>query len=141
VSRRLGAAASLALVVILPGCGGGGGGGSTIGEKALRDCLAQAGIVERPPGSQPSGAVGYAPTFSPDFTAYTRNGVGISVIVQRTDGRARSTAADVRGALASVGTAAGGAAGRVLTQANAVVVFSRVPSSADRDAVRACMSP
>jgi hypothetical protein len=140
VSRRFGAVACLALVAASTGCGSGGGDQAAISEKTLRDCLARAGIAKRPLGSEPPGAVGYAPIFSADFTAYTRNGVGVSVVVQPSDSRARSTAADVRSAFASVGTTSGQAAARVVAQANAVAVFSRSPSAADRSAVRGCMS-
>jgi hypothetical protein len=139
VSRRLGAAACLALVSILPGCGGGGGGNSTIGEQALRDCLAQAGIGRQPPGN---GTAGYAPVYletAPDFTAYA-HGASVDVVVQSSSASAQRTAAHARGALESIGVSAGAAAARVVSRSNAVAVFSQVPSGSDRAAVRDCMS-
>ena len=126
------------MITLLPGCGG-GGGESTVGQNALRGCLAQAGIARQPPGS---GGAGYAPVYletAPDFTAYA-HGATIDVVVQPSAARARSTAAHARGALESLGSSPGQAAARVVSRENAVAVFSRVPSPADRAAVRGCMS-
>src|SRR5215208_3240269 len=138
--RRLGALACIGFAGWLAGCGG-GEGSDLLGEKALRECLARARIGGQPPRT--SGAAGYAPVYldtAPDFTAYSRDGGSVDVIVLGSSERARRTAAHVRGALKTLGVPASAVAARMVADRNAVVAFSEVPSSADRAAVRSCLA-
>jgi hypothetical protein len=136
VIRRLGALACIGFSFWLAGCGG-GGGDDLLGEGDVRDCLVQAGF-----GLQPgSGGVEYAPAYlttAPDFTAHTKNGASVDVIVLGSEERARRVAAHARSALATLGSPGASAETSVIASQNAVAVFHRPPSQADRDAVRGC---
>jgi hypothetical protein len=135
VRRRVGALACIGFAWLFAGCGG-EDEERVASEKGVRKCLAASRIGLKAPGDAgpPTGA---APVYAPDFTAYTNDGISIDILVERDAERARGTAADVRSALAGLGTASGG--GVVDAEGNVVAVFSAAPSNRDREAVRSCL--
>jgi hypothetical protein len=136
VTRRLGALACIGFAWLLVGCGGEEEERVT-SEKAVRECLAGSQIELKARGDA-GPATGAAPVYAPDFTAYTRDGISIDILVEHTAKRARRTAADVRSALAGLGNASA-AHGVVDAEGNIVAVFSAAPSERDRAAVRSCL--
>ncbi len=132
MNRRLGALACIGLVAWLAGCGE--EDSDSTSEKDVRECLAGLQIGLQPPGEGGTGT-GYAQVYAPDFTAYTKDGVAIDVVVEGTAARARQTAADVRSAIADLGAGKG----EVVSAENVVAVFSAEPSEADRSAIRSCL--
>jgi hypothetical protein len=138
VDRRLGALACIGLTSLLSGCGG-GGGHELLSETGVRECLAGAHFGPHPTPSNSSDWAGYAPIFVPDFTAESSDGTGVAIIVQGSAKRAEETSANVRSAFASLGGSAA-RADRVIASQNAVAVFSRSPTAAERRAVRSCLA-
>jgi hypothetical protein len=133
VSRRLAALACIGFAASAAGCGD--GREHLIGADALRDCLAKRGASF---GGQRPGATGYAPLFhlAPDLQGRIA-GSSIGVFIERSSDAALHGAADARGTLGGLGIS--NAAGSVLVQRNAVVVFEPPPSNGARDAVRSCL--
>lgn len=108
----------------------------------MRECLADAQIAVRAPDAAEAEAPEYAPLYletAPDFTAFAKDGTGVDVVVQGSAERARRTAAHVKGTLESLGGSFTAASNRVVQGQNAVAVFRRAVSAANRDAVRACL--
>jgi hypothetical protein len=136
VSRSIAALAWIAFTALLVGCGG--DESDLVSEKSVRDCLVDTGIGLQPQGA-PDSAAGFAPFFAPDFTAHTKGGQTVNVVVEGSVERARRTAAHVRSAVASLGTSGSGAGAIVVSRENVVAVFSSAPSAGDRDAVRSCL--
>ena len=132
MSRRLGAAACLVLVSIVPGCGGGGSAGRTINADDLRDCLGTHGASF----TAESGGASFVP-FAVDFRA-TIGHTSIAVSTSANAATARRAAADARSALGSVGVPQG--SGNVIQHENAVVIFDPAPSPPARAAVNACLT-
>jgi hypothetical protein len=135
--RRLGALACIGFSCWLAGCGG--GEDDLLSEGDVRDCFVQAGLGPQPPAS--GGDVEYAPAYlntAPDFTARTKGGASVDVIILGSEERARRAAAHARSALATFGSS-GAARSAVVAGRNAVAVFHRSPSQSDRDAVRNCI--
>jgi hypothetical protein len=131
------ALAALALASLVSACGS-GGGTDLLGEDALRDCLADAGLEATPQAGAAQGD--FAPVnlrTAPDFTAYASDGAVVDVVVEGSEDKARRTAADVRGALSSLGVA--DASDRLVVRRNAIAVFHRAASAKDRAAVGSCM--
>ena len=132
VNRRLATLTAIALAWSVAGCGG---GTDLISEGQLRDCLANQGLSFQAAGAPaPSAGLG---NVSADFSAGTKGGGQVDLIVSGSDEKARRQAADISGALQSFGVA--GAADRLLSKRNVVAVFDQTPSSGDRDAVSACL--
>ena len=141
MTRRLGAIAFLGLAVALSACGGEESDLLTEGE--VRQCLADAGIADRPPAATEAASPEYVPLYletAPDFTAYTKDGAAIDVVVQSGPERARRTAAHVKGTLESLGGSFSSGSERVVQSENVVAVFRRAASPADRNAVRSCLA-
>jgi hypothetical protein len=136
VNRSVAALAWIGFTALLVGCGG--NEADLVSEKSVRDCLADTGIALQPQGA-PDSAGGFAPFFAPDFTAHTKSGQTVGVVVEGSVQRARRTAAHVRSAVASLGTSGRGTDAIVVSRENVVAVFSSSPSAADRDAVRSCL--
>jgi hypothetical protein len=139
VNRRVGALACIGFACWLVGCGG-GEDGDLLSETGVRRCLAQAEIGPRAPDATASDWAGYAPIYVPDFTAQAADGTGVAIIIEGSDRRAEQTAAHVRSAFASLRGSQAGAPDRVIASRNAVAIFSRPQSAADRDAVRSCLA-
>jgi hypothetical protein len=139
VNRRLGALACIGCACWYAGCGG-GGDGDLLSEKGVRECLAKAGIGAREAQQGSSAVSGFGPIFAPDFIAHAADGTSVAILVQSSAARARATAAHVRSAFASLGSPAAGRADRVISDGNAVAVFSRAPSRSDQGAVRRCLA-
>jgi hypothetical protein len=139
VNRRLGALAWIGFASLFGGCGG-SVNSSVLNETGVRECLANAGIRQQFSGAAQGGWKGYAPIYAADFTAQTTDGVSIDLVIQRSASRARATAADVRSSLRSFAPSTANAADRVISAENAVAVFSRPGSAADRNAVRHCLA-
>ncbi len=139
MDRRLGALACIGFVSLLGGCGD-GPNNDLLSETGVRECLAKENIRVQPASGGQGGSKGYAPVYAADFTAYTADGAAVDVVIQHSADRARATAADVRSALRSFGPASASADERVVSAQNAVAVFSRTESAADRAAVRRCLA-
>jgi hypothetical protein len=123
-------------VIVLVGCGGDGDGGLP-GEDSVRDCLAGAGLrAAQPAGS--GGTRGYAPLSGavPDFVLYADDGTSVGVSVYGTGEKAERAAADLSGAIQSLG---GADRREVESEGNVVVVFGATPSEQTRQAVDDCL--
>ena len=115
----------------LTACGD-GDGEDLVEEGSLRDCLAGAGLKVEAPDVAAGARLG---NVSPDFRAITTEGDGLDVIVHGTEQKARRSAADIRGALATFGAAGS----EVVARRNAVVVFEQAPSGGSSEAVESCL--
>jgi hypothetical protein len=125
-----GSLAASALATIALGCGG--GGEDVVEEGPLRDCLAGEGLKFEPVEVSGGAVLGSA---SPDFRLVTEDGDGVDVVVEKDEQRAERTAADIRGSLASLGSADS----VVLVNRNAVVAFEATPSADLRRSVEGCL--
>ncbi|HEU4980663.1 MAG TPA: hypothetical protein VFT14_05560 [Solirubrobacterales bacterium] len=141
MTRRIGALALFGLALSVAACGD--GGSELLTEGGVRECLADAQIAVKAPGTADAEVPGYAPLYletAPDFTAFAKDGTGVDVVVQGSAERARRTAAHVKGTLESLGGSFAAASARVVQGQNAVAVFHRSASAANRNAVRACLA-
>src|SRR5687768_16282773 len=118
-----------AVATLVSGCGD---GEDLLSESSLRDCLAGAGLTVEAPDLVASPALG---NVSPDFRAVTEEGAGVDVVVQASEAKARRTAADIQGALQSLGAGAS----EVISNRNAIAVFEAPPADASRRAVERCL--
>jgi hypothetical protein len=125
----------ISLPLAVAGCGGSGDEGGRLAEDSVQECLATAGLSSKPPADR-GGASGYAPLASaaPDFVLYADDGTSVSVAVHGTDEKAERAAADVNGAIQSLGGPA-----EAISRRNAVVIFDRAPSDMLRDTVDGCL--
>lgn len=127
----------VAAAISLAACGDGGGGEDLLGETGLRDCLADAGLGPGPAGEEAQGLAVLLSSAAPDFVAYSQDGTALAVVVQGSEKKAQRTAADVRASILNFGAEGGGS--RVLSQRNAVLVFSEEPSEEARAAAESCL--
>jgi hypothetical protein len=134
VNRALGLIAAAALAGLLASCGD--DESDLLAEDSVRECLADHGMGAKPRGGEASGPPVYLST-APDFSAYSRAGTRVDVVVQGTDAKAERTAADVRGAMLPLGIS--DADQRVVAKQNVVTVFADSPSREEREAVSACL--
>jgi hypothetical protein len=108
-----------------------------LGEDAVRECLAAAGLTAIQPGSD-GNVSGFAPLANPpDFVLYDEAGTSVGVDVHGTDEKAERAAADLKGAIQSVG---GADRREVLAEKNVVVTFGATPSEQTRDTVEGCLN-
>jgi hypothetical protein len=131
--RRPWLAASLtagALATAASGCGG--DGEDLVEEGSLRECLATGGLKFEPVEVSGGAVLGSA---SPDFRLVTEEGDGVDVVVEKDEQRAERTAADIRGSLATFGSADS----VILVNRNAVVVFEAEPPGDLRQSVEDCL--
>jgi hypothetical protein len=132
------AALALASAVLTPGCGG--SDEKLLSEQGLRECLGSSQVGGPPP--QGVDVSSFAPVYldtAPDFTVYARGGSPVYAVVQRSEAKARVSAAHVRSALVSLGEQRGEANARVVSGRNAVIVFARTPSASERSSARSCL--
>ncbi len=142
MTPRLGFVAILGVALWLVTCGG---DDETVqlSEGEVRGCLAGEQIVVRTPNAKVPEAPQYAPLYldtAPDFTAYAKDGTAVDVVVLASAERAKRTATHARGTLESLGGTFAAASNRVLQDENAVAVFHRDPTAANRTAVRSCLA-
>jgi hypothetical protein len=130
VTRPLRALAAAALLAALAGCDG---EEDVISQDDLRDCLAGEARAPRGGGEATTAVLG---SVSPDFRVTLSGGTAVDLVVEGTEEKARSKAADIRGALRSFGVAT---RDRVMTNRNVVAVFERSPSAPERERVAACL--
>ena len=121
--------------IALPGCGD-EAAESRLGEDQVRTCLAEAGLsAAKPPNADDTA--GLAPTTAvPDFVLYTDDGTAVVVALYGTDEKAERAAADINGAIQSVG---GANASEVVRNRNAVVIFNLPPPDETRELVEDCL--
>ena len=119
----------MAVAALASGCGD---GEDLLSESSLRECLASEGLTVEAPDLVASPALG---NVSPDFRAVTEEGAGVDVVVQASEEKARRSAADIQGALRSLG--AGGS--EVVSNRNAIAVFEEPPVASSRQAVERCL--
>jgi hypothetical protein len=134
VNRALGLIVVAALAGALTSCGA--EESDLLTEDSVRECLADHGMGAEPREAEASGPPVYLST-APDFSAYSRDGTRVDVVVQGTAAKAERTAADVRGAMLPLGIS--DANQRVVTKQNVVAVFADSPSREEREAVSACL--
>jgi hypothetical protein len=134
VSRATIAVLTLAVAGSLLACGS--EESDQLSEDAVRECLAENEIGAQPRGEGAAGPPVYL-SAAPDFSAYSRDGTRVDLIVQGTEEKARRTAADVRGAMLPLGIP--DADRRVVVNRNAVAVFADSPSPESRETVSACL--
>jgi hypothetical protein len=135
VSRTLSLIAAAALASPLASCGG--DENEQLTEDSVRECLAEHELGAKARGAEASGPPLYLST-APDFSAYSRSGTRVDVVVQGTEAKAERTAADVQGAMLPLGIS--DADQRVVAKQNVVAVFADSPSREEREAVSACLA-
>ena len=134
MNRALSLLAVAALASPLASCGD--ENDDLLAEDTIRECLADQGMGAKPRGRDVSSPPVYLST-APDFSAYSRDGTRVDVVVQGTEEKAEQTAADVRGAMLPLGIS--DADKRVVAKRNVVAVFADSPSREEREAVSACL--
>jgi len=122
------AGAILAAALALSACGN---GEELVEESSLRECLADEGMRVEAPDLASGAALG---NVSPDFRVLAGQGTRADVVVQGTEQKAKRSAADIRGALASFG-----AGSEVVARRNAIVVYEQAPSETSRAAIEGCL--
>jgi hypothetical protein len=125
------------VAIAFAGCGGGGDDEDGLTEDSVRDCLAEAGLTAEKPADK-SDATGYAPLSNavPDFVLFAADGTSVGVSVHGTEEKAQRAAADLNGAIQSLG----GADPRdVTSNRNVVVIYGDTPSEQTQQAVEGCL--
>ena len=102
----------------------------------MRECLAEHGMGAKPRGEAATSPPVYL-SAAPDFSAFSSDGTRVDVVVQGNDAKAERAAADVRGAMLSLGISDSDQ--RVVAQRNVVAVFADSPSREEREAVAGCL--
>jgi hypothetical protein len=132
--RRLPAAASICASLLgslaLAACGE--EGEEVVDQDALRECLAGAELEIEPPQATAGAGLG---NVSPDFRAVTADGIAVDLIVQKNEGKARRSAADIRAALLSFGAAGS----EVVSRRNAIAVIDGEIPEAELSAIEDCL--
>ena len=128
--RTLGAL--LAAAALAAGCGG-DESPELASEDGLRDCLAEGGLNAAPEAQSASPGLG---SVSADFSVVSAEGVAVGVVVQRTEEKARRTAADISAALASFGATDA----EVVSDRNAIAVFDAEPSADALEVIEGCLA-
>ncbi len=129
--RLLALIAAAALAVLAQACGG--EEEKLLTEDSLKQCLAGNELTIKPPELSANAGLG---NVSPDFSAETSDGVPVDVIVQGNERKATRTAADIQGALQSLGAVDS----EVVAERNGIVVFQGAPSQDSRSAVEDCLA-
>lgn len=119
----------IAAALALAACGD---GEELVEESSLRECLAGEDLRVEAPDLTSGAALG---NVSPDFRVVAGDGTEADLVVQGTEEKARRSAANIRGALASFGAAGS----EVVTTRNAIVVYEQPPSEGSRDAIDGCL--
>jgi hypothetical protein len=125
------AAIAAGAALALAGCGG-GDGEDLIAEDELRTCVGDAGMEIGAPDTASASRLG---NVAPDFSATAADGTPIDVVVEGKPEKAERTAANVEGALLSLGVAGS----EVVRSKNAIVIFEKPPGEAARAAVADCL--
>ncbi len=126
------AAIVLALTLVALGCGG--EEESAVGEDSLRNCLADAGWKQQAEGATPNAPLFNLPT---DFRLRASDGGSAGFVVEGSDEKVKSRAADIRASLRTFEAAEPDQ--RLVAKRNVIAVFDRVPSAEARRSVEACI--
>jgi hypothetical protein len=123
--------AASAALALGAGCGG-DDGDDLIAEDELRTCIGDKGMEIGAPDTASASRLG---NVAPDFSATAEDGTPIDVVVEGKPEKAERTAANVEGALLSLGVAGS----EVVRSKNAIVIFEKPPGEAARTAVAGCL--
>jgi hypothetical protein len=126
------AAALLALTLAASGCGG--EEDDAIGEDALRNCLADAGLTQPPEGTTPNAPLFNLPT---DFRLKAPDGGSAGFVVEGSEEKVRRRAADIRATLRTFGVSDPNQ--RLIARRNVIAVFDHAPSVESRRSVQSCL--